>query len=104
MLITHANYYQPGLRRRTIGRDLKFGPVSIKFITVALVFVAALFYIVQNMQASAQKYHVMQLSNIRDELQLKTRELEVESARLKSLNTIQENAQNFGLESIQRTN
>lgn len=100
MLIPKSSQNKNGIRNRTINREIKIGPVSIKFVAIALLAVSALFYLAQSTQASAQKYKIMQLEDSRKQIQIQTRELEVEAARLKSLNTIKNTSQDLGLESV----
>lgn len=97
MLITRNNNWASGYRKRTVAKEIKVGPVSLKFITIALVAVAALFYLAQSTQGSSQKYQIMQLSDSKNELVAQGKDLEVEAARLKSLNEIKKSSQNTGL-------
>lgn len=98
MLITRSNQWQPGFRKRTINRSLKIGPVSLKFITLALLAIAALFYLAQSTHGATFKYKIMELEEEKTKAQNDVKQLEVESARLKSLNEIKNSAQNIGLE------
>jgi len=98
MLITKTNTWEPGLRKRTIQKELKIGPVSVKFITIALLAIAALFYLAESSQASSQKYKIMQLEVSKNQVQANGKDLEVEAARLKSLNEIKNSSQALGLE------
>lgn len=100
MLVTRNRTWQSGVRKRTIKKDLKVGPMSIKFVTVALLAIVGLFYLSQSAQASAQKYQIMQVSSQKQELESKTKDLEVEAARLKSLNEIKKSSQASNLEPI----
>ncbi len=97
MLITRNNSWQSGYRKRTVKKDFKVGPTSIKFITITLFALAALFYLSQSAQGASQKYQIMQLSQTHQDLESKTKDLEVEAARLKSLDTIKKSTQNSGL-------
>ena len=98
MLITKTNTWEPGLRKRTIQKELKIGPVSVKFITIALLAIAALFYLAESSQASSQKYKIMQLQDAKNQVEANSKDLEVEAARLKSLNEIKNSSQTLGLE------
>jgi len=98
MLIPKTNTWEPGFRKRTIQKELKIGPMSIKFITIALLAIAALFYLAESSQASSQKYKIMQIEDSKSQLEAKTKDLEVEAARLKSLNEIKNSSQSLGLE------
>jgi len=101
MLITRSNTWEPGYRKHTINKELKIGPVSIKFIAIALIAVGALFYLAQSTQASAQKYQIMQLQQQSNQLEAQSKDLEVEAARLKSLNEIKTGSAALGLENSQ---
>lgn len=98
MLITQSNTWQPGFRKRTIRSELKIGPVSLKFITIALLAIAALFYLSQSAQSSTFKYKIMDLEDQKSNIETDLRQLEVESARLKSLNEIKNSVPALGLE------
>lgn len=104
MLITRNNNWETGNRKRTIKQELKIGPVSLKFISIALIAIAALFYLAQSTQTSAKKYTIMQLNETKTELEAKGKDLEVQAARLKSLNEIKKSAENSDLEPIGQTN
>lgn len=97
MLLTNNKSWERGMRKRTIKKELKIGPVSAKFITITLLALGALFYIAQSSQGSTQKYQVMQLTQNRQDLESKTKDLEVEAARLKSLDEIKKSTQNSEL-------
>lgn len=95
MLITKSNNWEEGVRRYTVNREFRLGPLSLKFATIALITVVALFYLAQTTEGAAQKYQIMKLSETQKELQAKSKELEVEAARLKSLNEIKKSTQDF---------
>ncbi len=98
MLIPRSKTWQNGIRKRTIGTSFKIGPISLKFITIVLLAIAALFYLAQSTQASTFKYKIMELEEQKNKTQTDVRQLEVESARLKSLSEIQNSAKNLNLE------
>lgn len=104
MLITKNNSWDAGMRKRTIKKELKLGPMSVKFVLIALMAIAGLFYLSQSAQASSQRYQIMQVSSDKQELEAKTKDLEVEAARLKSLNEIKNSTQSVGLESVDQNN
>ena len=98
MLITQSNTWEPGFRKRTVKKELKVGPVSLKFITLAIIAVGALFYLAESAQGSTQKYQIMQLQGQKAQIEAQTKDLELEAVRLKSLNEIKNSTQNMGLE------
>ncbi|MGA2666517.1 MAG: hypothetical protein ABSE91_00295 [Patescibacteria group bacterium] len=97
MLITQSNSWEAGIRKRTVKSELKLGPVSLKFVTIALIATAALFYLAQSTQATSLKYQVMNLQTKVGNEQMDLKQLQVESARLQSLNEIKTSATNMGL-------
>ena len=97
MLITRENKWESGFRKRTIPTEFKIGPISLKFITIALVAVAALFYLAQSTQSSTFKFKIMELEEQKTKIQTDVKQLEVESARLKSLNEVKTSAENLNL-------
>lgn len=97
MLIPQSTTWEPGFRKRTIKKEVKIGPVSIKFLTIALITVGALLYLAQSAQTSAQKYQIMQLEGQKKEVEAKSKDLEIEAARLKSLNEIKNSSATLGL-------
>lgn len=98
MLITKNNTWEPGFRKRTIQKEIKIGPVSLKFITIALLAIGALFYLAESSQASSSQYKIMQLKDSQNQMEARSKDLEVEAARLKSLNEIKNSSQAMGLE------
>jgi len=101
MLLTRTNIWEPGFRKRTLKREFQIGPVSLKFITLALLTVAALFYLAQSAQSSTFKFKIMELEDQKAKIQTDVKQLEVESARLKSLNEIKNGVGSMNLEPVQ---
>lgn len=98
MLITRANTWERGFRKRTLPRDFRLGPISLRFVSIVLLAVAALFYLAQSAQSSTFKYKIMELEEQKANVQQDIKQLEVESARLKSLNEIKNNVGSLNLE------
>jgi len=96
MLIPQTTTWEPGFRKRTVKKEIKIGPISLKFLTVALIAVGALLYLAQSSQSSSQKYQLMQLGNQKKEVEAKSKDLEIEAARLKSLNEIKNSSATLG--------
>ncbi len=98
MLIIQSNSWESGIRKRTLKNELKLGPVSLKFVTIALLATAALFYLAQSTQASSLKYKVMDLEDQKANAQTDLKQLEVESARLQSLSELKNSATSMNME------
>lgn len=98
MLITQQNTWEPGYRKRTIKKEIKVGPLSMKFVTIAIIAVGALFYLAQSTQAASSRYEIMQLQDTQKQLQAQSKDLEIEAVRLKSLNEIKSSSVSMGLQ------
>lgn len=103
MLITNKNTIEQGLRKRTIGQEIKIGPLSLQFITIILLAVLALFYLAQSTQSATRNYKLRELEDKRNKLQQESERLEVEVIRLKSLNEIKNGTQSLNLEPIKES-
>ena len=103
MLITNKNTIQDGLRKKTIGQEIKIGPLSLQFITIILLAVLALFYLAQSTQSATRNYKLRELEDKRTKLQQESERLDVEVIRLKSLNEIKNGTQSMNLEPIKET-
>lgn len=101
MLIPQSTTWEPGFRKRTIKKEIKIGPISLKFLTVTLITVGALLYLAQSSQSSSEKYQLMQLGNQKKEAEAKSNDLEIEAARLKSLNEIKNSSVILGFTSAE---
>jgi Tfp pilus assembly protein PilN len=98
VLITKNNNWEAGVRKYTVNREFKLGPLSLKFASIALVAIAALFYLAQSSQSATQKYQIMQLQDEKNSLEAQSKDLEVQAARLKSLNEIKKSTQSMEME------
>lgn len=98
MLVTNSNDNQYGIRKRTIGRELRIGPLSIQFVVIIILAALALLYLAQSTQGATKNYQVRELEDQKSKLQQENDRLEIESVRLKSLNEIKNSAEKLNLE------
>lgn len=98
MLITNNNSLETGVRKRTIGREIKLGPLSLSFVTVVILAGLALFYLAQSTQSATNNYQIRELEDKKAEIANENKRLEVEAVRLKSLNEIKKSTENGALE------
>lgn len=92
MIITKAHQADFGIRKRTIDRDVSLGPISFRFLTIAVLSVLALFYLIQSSQGESSSLRANELIKEKEELQREMKRLELESIRLRSLNEIKKNS------------
>ena len=100
MLLANRSSNSVGVRKRTIGRQFKLGPISLQFVTVVILAAAALFYLAQSTASATRNYYLTELQQKKETLSQENEKLKVEAIRLRSLNEIQKAAQNFKLEEI----
>lgn len=98
MLITNKNTIENGLRKRTIGRELKLGPLSLSFVAIIILAALTLFYLAESTQSATNNYKARELENKKVELEKENKQLEVEAVRLKSINEIKKSTENGNLE------
>lgn len=98
MLITNFNSKEEGLRQHTIDREIKIGPLSIQFVIIIVLAAMALLYLAQSTQSATKNYKLQELREEKTSFESEKERLEVEAARLKSINEIEKNADSLGLE------
>ena len=69
--------------------SMRVGPVSIKFITIAIVCLLSLFYLAQSQKTSIRAYQIQELQNDKEKIMSENEELQVNTAKLKSIENIQ---------------
>ena len=61
MLITNGTISTPGMRRRTIARQINFGPLSLRIVTIVIFAAAALITLAQSTAGATKSYKVQSL-------------------------------------------
>ena len=92
MIITKTYPADFGVRKRTIDRRISLGPLSFRFLTIAVLSVLALFYLIQSSQGESGSLRANELLKEKEKLEQEMRRLELESIRLRSLNEIKKNS------------
>ncbi|NIM46778.1 MAG: hypothetical protein GTN40_01305 [Candidatus Aenigmarchaeota archaeon] len=95
-------------RRRQFSRGYqktaRVGPVSLGFITVVLLFILSLLYLAQSNRIAVRGYEISELEKKQTELIEERERLEIEAARLKSIQEIQKGASNSKMEPTKQIN
>lgn len=78
-----------GARKRGIDQSMKFGPITLSIMTIALVGFLALFFIVSTTSTSAEGFELHQLEERADKLEDQNQTLEVELSKLQSLDHLE---------------
>ncbi len=89
-----------GTKRRVVDQELRVGPLSVRFITIALITILSIIYLAQSNTAATKGYRLKELEKKQEEIALENERLEVEASRLRSLDNIKETAQKKGMEPI----
>ena len=80
-------------KKRSLNQELKIGPVSVRFITIALITVLSIIYLAQSNLTATKGYQLKELQSREEELGLENERLEVEASRLKALKNIEKVAE-----------
>jgi hypothetical protein len=92
-------------RRRTIGSVKKgAGPVSLKFITIAILAVLSLLYLVQANRSATKGYSLKALEEEKTRIEAQNERLEVEAARQKSLKEIEAKTKDLNMVPVDKVN
>lgn len=103
MLITKAKTIEQGVRRHTIGRDIKIGPLTLKFMTILFLAILALFYLAQSTQSATRNYKAREIEDQYNHLEEENQRLQIDVIRLKSLNEIKNGLESLNLEPAKET-
>lgn len=90
MLITNGMLVQPGMRRRTVQRQVSLGPVSLRIVTIVIVSAAVLMALMQSTSAATKSYELTKLEQVKQQKENDIDLTNTEVARLRALN--QDNA------------
>lgn len=88
MLMANGQVYRTGVRRRTIQRQLTFGPVTIKVVTLVIFAVAAFIALAQSTASATKNYELAELDRQKSEKEEEVERLKIETARLSALSSV----------------
>lgn len=95
--LTITNTNKQGIRKQTLSRKIKTGPVTLTIITMILICLLSLFYLAQLFDSSTKGYEMHELQKKVEELRELNRKLEIEVAELKSYKHIEEEAKKLNM-------
>lgn len=94
ILTIPAGHAAPGVRQRTVSRrKLLAGPVSLQLVFILACTVVGLFYLVQSNRVSTEQMKVRAMEAQKAETQSENERLQVEAARLQSVQQIKKSAE-----------
>lgn len=86
MLITNGTIRTPGMRRRTIRKQVQFGPVSLRIATIVILGAAALIGLIQTTQYATKTYAESEALATYQEKDEELQALRDTATRLRSIN------------------
>ena len=87
-----------GKRRKTIKSSLKTGPVTLAIVTVVLTCFVALMFLRQVFDSSTKGFEITELQQQIDGLEQDNARLEIEAAKLKSFENLEDEAKKLNME------
>ena len=100
MLVTVNNRRARGVRQRTIKQPVNFGPIALRFVTIAILALLTLIYLIQSTKGSTKQMQVTNLEDKKDALMSEKQDIEVETIRLKALNQLKNASEALKLEPV----
>ena len=85
MLITNGTISTPGVRRRTINRQVNLGPMSMRIVTIVIIAAAAIITIAQTTKTATANYRRGEAQSQLTDLKESVARLETEEVRLRAL-------------------
>ncbi len=82
-----------GAKRRSLKPEFKMGSVSIRFLTIIIFSVLAIFYLVQSQLSSNKRQEIKKYQDVKEELTSESETLQLQSNQLKSISSIENTAQ-----------
>jgi len=95
--LTNSNKYNSYHRNRTVNEKKGIGPVSLKFITIAVLTLLSLLYLAQANRSATKGYNLKELEEKKSQIEAQNERLEVEAARQKSLREIENKTESLGM-------
>jgi hypothetical protein len=87
--ICNARDFSAANHKEASSKEMKVGPVSIKFITIVIICLLSLFYLAQSQKTAIRAYQIKSLQDQKDLILQQNEELQVNDAKLKSIENIQ---------------
>jgi len=89
LTLTNSKITTLGRKKRTLSPNISVGPISFKFILIAILCVLGLMFIGQSNESSLKGYRIRDLEETKNRLIAENEKLGVEAARLKALGVIE---------------
>jgi len=84
-----------GIKRRSVKPELKLGSISVRFLTVLIFAVLAIFYLVQSQLSTGKRQEIKRYQTEKENLMSVSEDLTLESNQLKSISALEASAQSM---------
>ena len=102
LTITNSKESSLGIKKRSVKREVAVGNNAIKFVAIAVFGILALLYLTQATEGANRSMKIRDITDRKEELELKKERLEVEKVRLQSLQQIDQNIEKPTMEPVSK--
>ena len=97
LTITSSRTTKRGVRKRTVGNDVKIGPVTFVVTTVSILALIGFLFLAQLFQTSTKGYEISTLRDQVGELKEENKKLEIKAAELRSFENVNQSVEKFNM-------
>lgn len=97
LTITSSRTTKRGVRKRTVGNDVKIGPVTFVVTTVSILALIGFLFLAQLFQTSTKGYEISALRDQVGELKEENKKLEIKAAELRSFENVNQSVEKFNM-------
>lgn len=102
LTLTSGGNIQGGKRKKTLRPKVKIGPVALCFVSLIILSLISLFYLAQANQIATKGYEIKKLENRLNDLQASNHKLELRSAELQAVSSVEAESKQLNMVPIQK--
>lgn len=103
-VMSYAKNQELGVKKRTLPRQITLGPTALKYIAVVIFAALGVIYLAGQTRGANESMALRDLDSQQEQLQKKMDDLQVESARLKSLQNVYDQSASTQMEPSTKIN
>lgn len=97
LTITNARTAKKGIRKRTVAKNVRIGPVTFVVTTVSIFALIGFLFLAQLFQTSTKGYEISALRDQAGELKEENKKLEIKAAELRSFENVNQSVEKFNM-------
>ena len=97
LTITNSKTAKRGIRKRTVSKNLRIGPVTFVVTTVSIFALIGFLFLAQLFQTSTKGYEISALRDQVGDLKEENKKLEIKAAELRSFENVNESVEKFNM-------